>query len=1062
MLYLSVLTTLEAQKPYKAYMVSNAHFDTNWLWTVQTSINDYLYRTMVQNFWLMDNYPGYVFNFEGAVKYAWMKEYYPAEYERLKKYVKSGQWNITGSSWDANDPNMPSSESFIRNVLLGQTFYKSEFGVKSNDIFLPDCFGFGITLPTLAGHCGLIGFSTQKLQWRKNAFYEGNKKVPFLIGLWEGLDGTRIMSIPHAQSYVTRYENKDLSRDEELIKLASQDPNKIAYHYYGVGDRGGSPQISSVESVEKGIKGDGPVKIISARAGQIFDDFYPFEKHPELPVFKGEFLMDVHATGCYTSQAVMKQYNRRNEQLADAAERASVAAEWLGGREYPAEALREEWKRFIWHQFHDDMTGTSIPAVYLNSWNDELISQSQFAAIATDAVGTVSRAMNTQTSGTPLIVYNPLSESRKDLVFATVQPVGKADNYFVAGPKGEKIPAQVLEKSNDKIKIIFAAQAEPLSFAVYDVRPGKTSSGNTLKITGNSIENKLYIIALNKNGDIASITDKRENRELVKPGKSFRLALFSPDESTAWPAWEIMKETMDKQPSAVSGNVRISIAEQGPVRATLKVERTAGKSVFVQYISLTDGAEDSRIDIRNEIDWNEANTLLKAEFPMNVSNEKASYDLGIGYIERGNNTPVAYEVYAQQWADITDAGGKYGIAVMNDCKYGWDKPDNNTLRLTLLHTPKVGNDPNMTHQDHLDQGHHTIRYSIYGHASGATDAQVAWKAEAMNQPLMPFAVSKHKGQLGKSLSFISTNSPQIAVKALKKAEDGTQYVVRVNEIAGENRNQARIRFAAQIENAVEMNGIEEQTGNVRFEGNELIFDAKAFQPRTFGVKLKANPALTLPGNQFIDLDLNATAVTPDGFNKAGNFDGEGNSFAAELLPGMIRSGGVDFKVNNKPNEFNYIRCNGQTVKLPRGHKAGKLYLLLTSSRDDRKAVFTLDGKKYDFNIPYYSGYYGQWGWKGESEGYMKDAPIAWIGTHRHSEKWGNESYTYTYLYKVCIDIDEKADTLVLPQDAGIALFAATLSGDTGDAASVAGEIRALPYTTVETVYTDKPVQQRRR
>jgi alpha-mannosidase len=1051
----------EAQKPYKAYMVSNAHFDTNWLWTVQTSIDDYLYRTMVQNFWLMDHYPGYVFNFEGAVKYAWMKEYYPTEYERLKKYVKSGQWNITGSSWDANDPNMPSSESFIRNILLGQTFYKNEFGVKSNDIFLPDCFGFGSTLPTLAGHCGIIGFSTQKLQWRKKPFYEGDKKVPFLIGLWEGIDGTRIMSVPHAQSYVTRYEYKDLSRDEELIKLAGQDANRVAYHYYGVGDRGGSPQISSVESVEKGMKGDGPVEIISARAGQIFDDFYPFGKHPELPVFKGEFLMDVHATGCYTSQAVMKRYNRRNEQLADAAERASVVAEWLNGQKYPAETLREGWKRFIWHQFHDDLTGTSIPAVYLNSWNDELISQSQFAETVTNAVGAVSRAMNTQTSGTPLIVYNPLSESRKDLVTATVKSVGKTDNYFVIGPKGEKIPAQVLEKDNDKVKITFAVSAEPLNFAVYDVRPGKASAENNLKISAHTIENKFYLINIDNYGNISSILDKRENRELVKPGKSFRLALFSPNESTAWPAWEIMKETMDNEPSVISENVRISIAEQGPVRASLKVERTAGKSTFVQYISLTNGAEDSRIDILNEIDWNETNTLLKAEFPMNVSNEKALYDLGIGYIERGNNTPIAYEVYAQQWADITDAGGRYGITVMNDCKYGWDKPDNNTLRLTLLHTPKVGNDPNMTHQDHLDQGHHTIRYSIYGHASGATDAQVAWKAEAMNQPLMSFSVSKHKGQLGKNFSFISTNTPQIAVKALKKAEDDSRYIVRINEITGKDRNQARIRFAAQIENAVEMNGIEEETGNVRFEGNELIFDAKAFQPRTFGVKLKTNPLLHIPENQWLDLAFDATAVTPDGFNKAGNFDGEGNSIAAELLPGVIHSGGVDFKVSNKPNAFNYIRCNGQIVKLPQGHKAGKLYLLLTSSRDDRKAVFTLDGKKYDFNIPYYSGYYGQWAWKGESEGYLKDASIAWTGTHRHSEKLGNESYTYTHLYKVYINIDEKADTLILPQDAGIALFAATIS-DGGDDVSVAGEIRALPYTTVETVYTDQPVRLRRR
>ena len=164
------------------------------------------------------------------------------------------------------------------------------------------------------------------------------------------------------------------------------------------------------------------------------------------------------------------------------------------------------------------------------------------------------------------------------------------------------------------------------------------------------------------------------------------------------------------------------MAENGPVRASLKVKRTYGTSNFVQYITLTEGGQDDRIDIRNEIDWNERNTLLKAEFPMNVSNEIATYDLGIGYIGRGSNTDNKYEVVAQQWADITSADGSYGISVMNDSKYGWDKPDNHTLRLTLLNTPVVGKDPNMAHQEHLDMGHHTFSYSIYGHKSDIAEA----------------------------------------------------------------------------------------------------------------------------------------------------------------------------------------------------------------------------------------------------------------------------------------------------------------------------------------------------
>ena len=170
---------------------------------------------------------------------------------------------------------------------------------------------------------------------------------------------------------------------------------------------------------------------------------------------------------------------------------------------------------------------------------------------------------------------------------------------------------------------------------------------------------------------------------------------------------------------------------------------------------------------------------------------------------------------AQQWADITSADGSYGISVMNDSKYGWDKPDNHTLRLTLLNTPAVGKDPNMAHQEHLDIGHHTFSYSIYGHKSDITEAGTAWKAEAFNQPLLSFTTPKHTGTLGRKFSFVKTNMPGVAIKAVKKAEDGKSYIVRVNEIYGKNFENAEIIFASTVESACEVNGIEEYVGETK-------------------------------------------------------------------------------------------------------------------------------------------------------------------------------------------------------------------------------------------------------
>ena len=228
-------------KKVKAYMVSDAHLDTQWNWDIQTTINEYVWNTISQNLFLLKKYPEYIFNFEGGVKYAWMKEYYPEQYEEMKKFIEEGRWHIAGSSWEASDVLVPSVEASIRNIMLGQTYYRQEFGKEGTDIFLPDCFGFGWTLPTIAAHCGLIGFSSQKLDWRNHPFY-GKSKHPFTIGLWKGIDGKQVM-LAHGYDYGRRWNNEDLSKNKYLEGLAKRTPLNTVYRYYGTGDIGGSPTL---------------------------------------------------------------------------------------------------------------------------------------------------------------------------------------------------------------------------------------------------------------------------------------------------------------------------------------------------------------------------------------------------------------------------------------------------------------------------------------------------------------------------------------------------------------------------------------------------------------------------------------------------------------------------------------------------------------------------------------------------------------------------------------------------------------------------------------------------
>ncbi len=1017
----AVAQTATNDKP-KVYMVSNAHLDTQWNWDIQTTIKEYVWNTINQNLFLLKKYPNYVFNFEGGVKYSWMKEYYPREYEELKKYIKEGRWHVTGSSWDATDAIVPSVESAIRNILLGQEFYRKEFGVEGTDIFLPDCFGFGWTLPTIANHCGLIGFSSQKLGWRNNPFYEGGRKYPFTVGLWKGVDGAAIM-MAHGFDYNARWNIEDLTRNSRVLARAKQSPLNLAYHYYGTGDIGGSPSINSVDAVERSIKSDGPVQIVSAASDQLYKDFLPYSKHSELPVFDGELLMDVHGTGCYTSQAAMKLYNRQNELLGDAAERSSVAADLLGLTPYPSGRLTESWQRFIFHQFHDDLTGTSIPRAYEFSWNDELLSLKQFSDILTTSVDAVATQLDTRVKGTPVVFYNALGYEATDVVEVIVAAPKCPKSVAAYDAAGNKAAAQLVAYADGKAHILVEATVPATGYAVYDLRLSGSGKMAQLGTDAAAIENSVYKLTFNAQGDITSIYDKQSGRELVKKGKAVRLALFTENESFNWPAWEVLKKTVDATPVSITDGVEMKLIENGSLRKTLCVEKQYGDSKFRQYIRLYEGALARRIDFFNEVNWQTTNALLKAEFPMNLDNELATYDLGVGSVQRGNNTTTAYEVYAQQWADLTDKSNGYGVTVMNDCKYGWDKPDNNTMRLTLLHTPKTRR--GYSYQDRQDFGYHTFTYSLVGHSGAFDKAQAGQNADVLNQRIKAFATVKHKGSLGKTYSLASSDNGNVVIKALKMAESSDEYVVRVYEMGGKEAQQAALTFASDIISAVEADGTEKSIGKAEYSGNKLQVSVSPNSIKTYKVRLTKKPMQALQ-HEALPLEYDKKCFS---WNElAGDADFEsGYAYAAELVPAKMTVNGVPFVLENK-QLLNGMRCEGDTIALPAGHTYNRLYILAASATAAKyiKCAFRAGKSEQEIIVPSYTGFIGQWGHTKHTNGYVYDTEVAYVGTHRHSAE-GDSPYEFTYMFKYAIDIPARATEIILPNSPDVVLFAATLA-----------------------------------
>jgi alpha-mannosidase len=207
----------DLSKEQIVYEVPGAHLDTQWQWDLATTIGSFLPNTYNTNFAYFTQYPEYKFNFEGATRYWMIKMAHPASYTTLTQYVKSGQWCVAGGGAEPGDVNLPSAEALIRNYLYGNNFFMDEFGKRSIDVYLPDCFGFGYQLPTIAAHCGLKGFSTQKFD-----LWGGWFPTPFPIGRWYGVDSSFLIATLKPGAYSGGMDIR--SADGDWLKAHSGAP----------------------------------------------------------------------------------------------------------------------------------------------------------------------------------------------------------------------------------------------------------------------------------------------------------------------------------------------------------------------------------------------------------------------------------------------------------------------------------------------------------------------------------------------------------------------------------------------------------------------------------------------------------------------------------------------------------------------------------------------------------------------------------------------------------------------------------------------------------------------
>lgn len=1029
------------------FVVGYAHLDTQWRWTYFDTIREFIPNTLHQNFERFEQFPGYVFNFGGSRRFEMMEEYYPEDFETLKKYVALGRWFPSGSAVDENDANVPSGESQIRQVLYGNKYARGTFGVTSNEFMLPDCFGFPAALPSLLAHCGLEGFSTQKLTW--NAV----TPIPFKVGVWEGPDGNSIIAALDPGAYVGDVTT-DLSKNESWLTRINNNGDASGvyadYHYYGVGDQGGAPREASVAMVEQSVanskNADAKINVIAQRADLMFEAITP-EQRDALPTYKGELQLIEHSAGSISSQAYMKRWNRKNEQLADAAEKAAVGSMLLGARDYPAKRLQDAWALVLGSQMHDILPGTSVPLAYDLSWNDEVIAANQFGAVLTDAASAIISAMDTSAQGTPVVIFNPLAWERTDIVEADLTFEGEAPRAVVVlDAQDQPVPAQILWTRSGVARIAFAATAPSIGFATYDVRlsqnefPGHPS-GLSIAPDGRRLENASYVVRLNRQGDVESIFDKNADTELLSDPARIGLHYENPSQ---WPAWNM--DWSDRQLPARAfvgedGPVEIKVIENGPARVAVEVTRQAEGSTFTQRIRL--GAGSDRVEFDTDIDWNTRERSVRAAFPLTASNPNATYDQHLGAIERGNGHPRQYEYLFHQWFDLTDTSGDFGTTIMCDSKYAADKPDDNTVRLTLLFTPGVrGGYPDQQSQD---IGRHHVLYAVQGHARDWREGESYQHAAALNQPLIPFRTTSHGGDLGKAVSLLSVDNPAVSVQAMKKAEDTGEIVIRLREHTGSPANNVAITSdLGPITNARQVDGQERPIADLDVRNGALTTDLGGYGLKAIALSIEGVPAsVEAPASRTVELPFDTDAITTNADRAAGAMTAHGRSYPAEMLPATINLGGVEFDMGDH-DAPNALSARGQKLILPQGDY-DTLYLLLASSEEDAHAFVSIDGSEEYLLAPAWDGYVGQWDrreWPGDvtdprypwgrsdiiglTPGFIKPSEIAWYASHHHANG-ADAIYRYSYLFRQAITLPKGARTVTLPDDPRIKIFAATVA-----------------------------------
>ena len=816
--------------------VGNSHIDMAWLWP-ETETVEVVRNTFGTVLQLMREYPDFKFTASAAQAYVWMEEKYPAIFSEIEQRVKEGRWEIVGGMWVEPDLNLPDGESLVRQILYGKRYFQQKFGVDVNIGWNPDSFGYNAQLPQIYKRSGIDYFVTQKLLWASEF-----TKFPYRFFWWQAPDGSRLMTY-FPSTYSGQIDPVTMAQDSSVYgpmmwkynagTNSAPDGALQMMYLYGVGDHGGGPTRVDLDTALRWQRPDVVYpKLEFSTAASFLNNLSKNENELILPVWNGELYFQYHR-GVQTTQSETKRGNRKAEVALLSAEKlASIGT--LFGQPYPQADFDSSWKKVLFNQFHDVLPGSGIAINYVDAAR-------KFAEVQRFGNDTMNAALNelatrvkTEADSVSVLVFNPLSWKRTGELEFDAQFPQPADGVLaIDTDAGLALPAEVVSSDNTtgRVRIRLLAQDVPANgYRLVELIPGRKGERITrltapkpgtdlnahrvvpVTASATSLENEFLRVQVDPNtGCIASLFDKRSQTEALAPavpgvGAPANLPDGKPcgnllqafvDKPKQWDAWNVDADFIEHHTDLLKAD-EVKLIESSALRAVIRVRHTWQNSTFIQDITLDAGSP--RVDVNMQVDWHEKHILLKVAFPLSARNDKATFEIPYGSVERPTtrNTPAEqaqFEVPALRWADIsgTDSGTSsaapplspssgdsvgsiHGFSLLNDSKYGYDARDN-VLRLSLLRSPEWP-DP------HADEGHHEFTYSLYPHAGKWREALTVRQGYEVNVPLLATTTTRHAGTLPPSQSFFGTQEDNVVITAIKKDADDSSLIVRFYEWEG--------------------------------------------------------------------------------------------------------------------------------------------------------------------------------------------------------------------------------------------------------------------------------------